>query len=241
MWTNTVSNVGQQGSVNPGSGLDERANQSEPLKVEYWPFTLRVVQNREDLAKVIEIRHSAYARHLPESLTAALLEPEAIDQADGTVLLLAESNLDGSPVGTLRIQTNRFAPLALEQSVCLPGWMNGNVLAEATRLGVAQEASSRLVKAALFKAYYIYCLSNDVDHMVITARAPLDRQYERMLFKDVVPGMGYQPLAHVFNLPHRIMYLNVKKVRRQWESVNHPMLGFMCHTEHPSLKLQMST
>lgn len=239
MWANTVSNTGRERSVLPGYGLGERAYRSEPHRVEYWPFTLRVVQNREDLAKVIEIRHSAYARHLPASLTVALRKPEAIDQAAGTVLLLAESNLDGSPVGTMRIQTNRFAPLALEQSICLPGWMNGKVLAEATRLGVAQEASGRLVKAALFKAYYLYCLRNGVDHMVITARAPLDRQYERMLFKDVVPGMGYQPLAHVFNLPHRIMYLNVKEVRQQWETVNHPMLGFMCHTEHPSLKLQM--
>lgn len=73
--------------------------------------------------------------------------------------------------------------------------------------------------------------------MVITARAPLDRQYERMLFKDVVPGAGYQPLAHVFNLPHRVMYLNVKQVRRQWEESQHPLLEFMCYTEHPSLKL----
>jgi hypothetical protein len=226
--------------VPPGHSFDERANQSEPHKVEYWPFTLRLVQNREDLAKVIEIRHSAYARHLPKSLTAALLEPEAIDLAAGTVLLLAESNLDGSPIGTMRIQTNRFAPLALEQSVSLPHWMHGKVLAEATRLGVAQESGSRLVKAALFKTYYLYCMSNGIDHMVITARAPLDRQYERMLFKDVVPGMGYQPLAHVFSLPHRIMYLNVKDVRRQWESVSHPMLEFMCHTEHPSLKIQMT-
>lgn len=204
---------------------------------EYWPFTVRVASGRADLDKVVAMRHDAYARHLPPSLIEALQKPEAADMLAGVTLLLAESNVDGSPMGTMRIQTNRFVPLALEQSVQLPSWMDGKVLAEATRLGVDQAHSSRLVKAALFKAYYRYCLASGVDFMVITARSPLDRQYQRMLFKDVVPGAGYQPLAHVFNLPHRVMYLNVKQVRGQWESVQHPMLNFMCYTEHPSLRL----
>lgn len=212
------------------------ARAAEPT-TEYWPFTVRPAGSREDIAKVIDIRHSAYARHLPTNLSAALRKPEALDQAAGVLLLLAESNVDGSPVGTMRIQTNRFSPLALEQSVTLPAWMHGKVLAEATRLGVTHERTSRLVKMAMFKAYYQYCLNAGVDYMVITARAPLDRQYERLLFKDVVPGSGYQPLAHVFNLPHRVMYLNVKDVRNQWEAIQHPMLDFMCHTVHPTLRV----
>ncbi len=239
MWTNTVSNVGQQGSVIPGSGLDERANPSEPLKVEYWPFTLRIARNGNDLKKVIEIRHSAYARHLPGHLSSALQKPEALDQSPAVALLLAESNLDGSAVGTMRIQTNAHGPLALEQSVTLPSWMKGKALAEATRLGVVQQTGSRLIKTALFKAYYEYCLHQGVDYMVITARAPLDRQYVSMLFKDVFPGVGFQPLSHVFGLPHRVMYLSVKDVRRQWEEVDHPLRNFMFHTEHPLMQLAM--
>ncbi len=207
------------------------------MRQEYWPFELRTAASREDRDKVLAIRHAAYARHLPASLSGALQQPEATDRLEGVTLLLAESSLDGSPLGTMRIQTNRLVPLALEQSYPLPSWMEGKALAEATRLAVTQEKTSRLVKAALFKAYYQYCLQTGIDYMVITARSPLDRQYERMLFKDVVPGAGYQPLAHVFNLPHRVMYLNVKQVRRQWEEAQHPLLEFMCYTEHPSLKL----
>jgi len=206
-------------------------------RTEYWPFTLRLASSEQDMAKVLEIRHSAYARHLPEALSASLRQPEAMDSAAGVVMLLAESKLDGSPMGTMRIQTNRAQALALEQSVQLPQWMQGLPLAEATRLGVSLEGSARLVKVALFKAYYLYCLQAGIRYMVITARAPLDRQYERMLFQDVYPHLGYMPLSHVFDLPHRVLYLDVQNVREQWEEVGHPMLDFMCNTRHPDLQL----
>jgi hypothetical protein len=190
------------------------------------------------MAKVLEVRHSAYARHLPEALTSSLREPEALDGADGVALLLAESKLDGAPMGTMRIQTNQVLPLALEQSVQLPQWMQGLPLAEATRLAVSLEGTARLVKAALFKAYYLYCLQAGIRYMVITARAPLDRQYERMLFQDVYPHLGYMPLSHVFNLPHRVLYRDVQNVRQQGEELAHPMLDYMCNTHHPDLQLQ---
>jgi len=206
-------------------------------RTEYWPFTLRLASGAQDMAKVLEIRHSAYARHLPGALCGSLRQPEAMDSADGVVMLLAESKLDGSPMGTMRIQTNRAQALALEQSVQLPQWMQGLPLAEATRLGVGREGSARLVKVALFKAYYLYCLQAGIRYMVITARSPLDRQYERMLFQDVYPHLGYIPLSHVFNLPHRVLYLDVQNVRQQWEEVGHPMLDFMCNTRHPDLQL----
>ncbi|WP_052369039.1 N-acyl amino acid synthase FeeM domain-containing protein [Serpentinimonas barnesii] len=206
-------------------------------RTEHWPFTVRLASGEQDMAKVLEIRHSAYARHLPEALSASLRQPEAMDRAEGVVMLLAESKLDGSPMGTMRIQTNRAQALALEQSVQLPQWMQGLPLAEATRLGVSIEGSARLVKVALFKAYYLYCLQAGIRYMVITARSPLDRQYERMLFQDVYPHLGYIPLSHVFNLPHRVLNLDVQNVREQWEEVGHPMLDFMCHTRHPDLQL----
>ncbi len=184
------------------------------------------------------MRHSAYARHLPESLSQTLRQPEAIDSAEGVVLLLAEAKLDGSPMGTMRIQSNRFRPLALQQSVPLPPWMADLPLAEATRLGVSPEGAGRLVKVALFKAYYLYCLQAGIRYMVITARAPLDRQYERMLFKDVYPHLGYIPLPHVFNLPHRLLYLDVQNVRQQWEEAGHPWCEYMFYTDHPDLQIQ---
>jgi hypothetical protein len=214
-----------------------RANaHTASLAEEILPFTVRLVRGQEDLNKAVQIRHSAYARHVPV-FAQTLSQPESTDAQDGVVVLLAESKLDGSPLGTMRIQTNRFNPLCLEQSVKLPGWLSGRPLAEATRLGVTDGKSGRLVKTVLFKAFFQYCQQTGIEWMVITARSPIDRQYERMLFEDVYPGMGYVPLAHVGNMPHRIMSFEVETAQARWERAMHPLLGFMCHTHHPDLDL----
>lgn len=215
-----------------GKGLVPDAPVTEQL-----PFTVRVVQDETDLIKAVQIRHAAYARHIDPKVADALRQPEALDTAPGAVILIAESKLDGSPMGSMRIQTNRYQPLKLEQSIELPSWMQGKKLAEATRLGVTQDKVGRLVKTVLFKAYYLYCLINRIQFMVITARSPVDRQYDRLLFQDVYPGMGYVPLEHVFGLPHRIMYLDVMGAQELWGEQGHPLLDFMCSTYHEDIRL----
>ncbi len=163
-------------------------------KEEQLPFTVRLVHGQEDLGKALQIRHAAYARHVP-SFADTLRTAEAADNADGVAILLAESKLDGAPLGTMRIQTNRYSPLSLEQSVELPAWLQNKSLAEATRLGVTEQKIGRNVKTVLFKAYFLYCVQNGIDWMVITARTPIDRQYDRLLFSDVYPGTGLHPHA----------------------------------------------
>src|ERR1700679_2298232 len=152
------------------------------MKQERMPFSIRIVTEDRDLQKAVEIRRIAYSRHLPDF--AARMTIESCDRDPGTAILLAESKLDGAPLGTMRIQTNEYAPLAVEQSVRLPDWLAGSRLAEATRLGVAGGTVGRVVKVMLCKALWLYCEQQAVDYMVITARAPLDREYEGMLFED---------------------------------------------------------
>ena len=171
---------------------------------EVLPFTVRLVSNRAELDQAVHIRHVAYARHLPD-FAETLRAPEAADHEEGVGILLAQSKLDGSPLGTLRVQTNQFAPLCLEHSVDLPDWLQARRLAEATRLGVSAGKAGSLVTTVLFKAFYLYCLQAGVEWMVVTGRAPVDRTYDRMLFEDVFPGRGYIPFEHVGNLPHRVL------------------------------------
>lgn len=109
-------------------------------KTERMPFTIRIVRDDAGFQKAVNIRRSAYGRHLPEF--AEKMEVEAVDHHDGTVVLLAESKLDGAPLGTMRIQTNAYAPLAVEQSVALPPYLAASRLAEATRRGVWRAAWS---------------------------------------------------------------------------------------------------
>ncbi|MCX7172005.1 MAG: hypothetical protein NTY41_17460 [Proteobacteria bacterium] len=203
---------------------------------ERLPFSVRIVRSEEELEKAVLIRHAAYGRHIPA--VAALLEKaEACDSEPGSVVLLAESKLDGSPLGTMRIQTNRYRKLALEQSVELPSWLQDTSQAEATRLGVTNQRMGRLVKTALFKAYYQYCLLDEIEWMVIAARSPLDRQYQALMFQDVLPGGEFIPMRHAGNIPHRVMALRVELVEPDWSQAKHPLYGFFFHTNHPDINL----
>lgn len=201
---------------------------------EYLPFTIRLVHSNEDLNKALQIRYSAYARHVP-TFAETLKMAEPLDNTEGVAILLAESKLDGSPLGTMRIQTNWFNPLTLEQSIELPEWLKNRSLAEATRLGVTEQSIGRNVKTALFKAYFQYCVQNGIEWMVIAGRSPIDRQYDRLLFSDVYPGMGYIPLRHANNMPHRVLAFEVGTAEERWNKARHPLTNFVFHTDHPDI------
>lgn len=218
--------------VSVHGGKSRQAGMTE----ERLPFTVKIVHDDVALGKAVSIRHAAYARHVPA--VAALLEKaERYDSDEGSVVLLAESKMDGSPLGTMRIQTNRYNKLALEHSVELPDWLQGSSMAEATRLGVSEGRVGRIVKIVLFKAYFEYCLAAGIEWMVIAARSPLDRQYEALLFKDVFPEGGFMPMRHAGNIPHRVLAFEVGSAEQRWAAANHPLLNFMRRTHHPDIDL----
>lgn len=203
---------------------------------ERLPFTVRLVRNEADLKKAVLIRQEAYARHMPE-VAQNLGRPEAIDTEDGVGILLAESKIDGSPLGSVRIQTNRHKPLALEKSVELPDWMRGMSLAQVSRFGVVNGMVGRLVKMVLVKGCLQFSEQHDIDWDVIAARPPLDKMYRQLTYQDLFPDAGLIPLAHMGNVPHRIMGFEVATCQERLTAMNHPLLDFFCHTRHPDLEL----
>lgn len=209
----------------PGAGMAE----------ERLPFTIKVVRDDSALQKAVAIRQAAYARHVP-AFAAKLGAPEPNDHAQGSVVLLAESRMDGSPVGTMRIQTNRFRDLAITQSVELPAWLRNKSMAEATRLAVALGRVGRVVKTTMFKSFFLYCREAQIEWMVIAARPPLDRQYEALMFEDLFPGQ-FIPMRHGNNIPHRVLAFDVQNAEARWNEAGHPLLDYMCHTHHPDIDL----
>ena len=205
------------------------------MQEERLPFTVRVVRSDDALLKAVSIRQAAYARHVPE-FAAKLGAPEPNDYEPDCTVLLAESRMDGSPLGTMRIQTNRFNDLVITQSVDLPDWLEGRSMAEATRLGVAHGSAGRVVKMVLCKAFYLYSLAANIEWMVIAARPPLDRPYEAALFQDVYPG-ELVPLRHANNIPHRVLAFEVGTAAERWTAAKHPLAKFMLHTWHPDIDL----
>jgi hypothetical protein len=207
---------------------------------ERLPFTIRRVETEDDLLKAVRIRHAAYARHVPE-FARALALPEAADYESDTIVLLAESKLDGSPLGSTRIRTNLFRPLGVEESIELPDWLQGRRLVEATRLGIDEGRTGRMVKMALIKACYIYCQQNEIDWSVATGRPTVARQYEQLLFSDVFPGQGAIPLAHVGNLEHRVMAFEIETFEARWAAARHPLYKFFFDTQHPDIDVGPKT
>lgn len=217
--------------------MQSRISAGAPLAEEHATFSVRVASTEHDLWKAVHVRHAAYVRHLPE-LAARLCAPELHDYDETSVVLLAEAKLDAAPLGTMRIQTNRTHRLVIEQSLALPPWLQGLKLAEATRLGVSQGRTGRVVKMMLFKAFFHYCLSAGVEWMVIGARPPLDKQYDALLFRDVFPGGGVVPLRHAGNLPHRILAFEIDSAERRWAEAEHPLYDFFCRTFHPDIDVR---
>ena len=217
------------------AGVIQKALPRVRMAEERLPFTIRVVRSDDALQKAVTIRQAAYARHVP-AFAAKLSAPEPNDRDQGSVVLLAESRLDGSPVGTMRIQTNQFREIAIAQSVALPAWLKNRSMAEATRLGVAQGRSGRVVKMVLCKAFYLYCLATNIEWMVIAARPPLDRPYEAALFEDVYPGELIPP-RHADNIPHRVLAFEVGTAAERWAEASHPLSKFMVQTRHPDIDL----
>jgi len=228
-----LSNTQTSTRINRMDGLKLNA---QSAKVERLPFTIRVVESESDLHKAIRVRHAAYSRHLPE-LGAVLKEPEAMDYDHDVVVLLAESKLDGTPLGTARIQTNTARPLCVEQSIVLPAHLQGRRLAEVTRLGVETGRIGRLVKVALVKASFMYCEQHKVDWAIAAGRSPIDQQYEALLFSDIYPEQGFVPLQHAGNIPHRVMAFEIASGHARWSAAKHPLLGFFSHTHHPDISV----
>ena len=220
---------GNAGAIRPNGG-----QQGAQPAIERLPFTIRRVETEDDLLKAVRIRHAAYARHVPE-FARTLALPEAADYESDTIVLLAESKLDGSPMGSTRIRTNLFRPLGVEESIELPEWLQGRRLVEATRLGIDEGRTGRMVKMALIKACYMYCQQNEIDWSVATGRPTVARQYEQLLFSDVFPERGAIPLAHVGNLEHRVMAFEIETFEARWAAAGHPLYKFFFDTKHPDI------
>ena len=210
------------------------------MKEEYLPFTVRPVSCEDDLRKAIQLRHLAYSRHMP-LFAESLKVPESDDVDDDVVVLMAESKLDGAVLGTVRIQTNRYNQLNLEQSVALPSWLKGHSIAEVRRLAVAPGSPGRLVKMVLLKACLEYSIKNDLDWIVVAARSPLDRTYEQLTFRDLLGGETFIPLPRENNVSHRVLGIETELVSSQLKAANHPLLNFFCFTNHRDIKLDGRT
>jgi len=200
---------------------------------ERLPFRVKIATT-DELMAVARLRAAAYGKHLP-SLATRLLQPEEADFELGNEVFVAVSKLDGSMLGTIRTHSNLFKPLPMEESIDLPQHFQGRRLIEATRLSVLGNLQASLVRNALFKTFFQYCLSQKVDWMLAAGRRPVDRLYASMLWRDVDGVGNLYPMAHAAGVPHRVMCMAPDEAEPIWRAADHPLYRFAFQTSHPDL------
>ena len=215
--------------------LPSRPYSVPALTRERLPFRVRFVDSAQDLEKAVEIRSSAYARHVP-SVGAALRKPETDDYRRDVLILLAERKIDGQPVGSVRLQTNVDQPLRIEGELKLPDVYSNRRLIEAMRLGVTNGISGKLVNAALLKAAYEICHACKIDYSIAAGRRSVAEIYRWMQFDDVLHG-GTIPLSYADHLPHGVFAMPIRDFDRRWRSVSHSLYPFFASTEHPDIDI----
>lgn len=200
-------------------------------------FTVRIARSPQDLQAACRVRSESYGHHLPE-LRTAFAQPDTLDHSPATAVLVCTDKASGEPVGTARVQVNSHGPLLIEGSVQVPEVMRDDARAEITRLAVVPGQTDPLIKLALMKASYLYCLANQVRWMVIGARSPaLVRQYRRLGFTSLYDDDRTVPLAHAGNIDHWVLAFDVRAAEREWHAKHHPLYTFMVGTVHPDIRL----
>lgn len=197
------------------------------------PFRVRLARSEADLARVLALRSAAYSRHVA-GMAQAFLQAEEDDSREDALIFMAEHKETGEVIGSLRLIRNRIAPLRVEDETTLPPMFRGKHLAEARRLTVAAGEQGRVVSPALSKVLYETCFALGVDHLLITARTPVDRFYRMMRFEDALGGQVLQ-LPDVGNIPHRLLYLPIQDADAIWRESHCPLYPFMARTVHPDI------
>ncbi len=209
------------------------------MSVDSLSFTLRLVDTPEDLARVCEVRSLGYGHHAP-ALREHMALPDEIDLSPWTAVFLCEDKASGLPIGTMRVQDNTRGgvKVEIEKYLTLPDWLvAGGGRCEMSRLVVAPGADP-LVKAALWKAGYLHCLANGVRWLIVGARKPgLMKQYLYLGAKDMYEDERMIPMGHGWNLPHRVLVMDIRNAARDWYEKEHRLLRFMVETEHPDIKV----
>lgn len=202
------------------SGTRAVALRSRVVDQEWLPFTIEVVRG-ESVQRALADLHSP---------------PPATGTEPSACVLLARSKLDGSALGAIQVQTNALAPLPLETSVRLPPALRSARLAQATPLQMDRPEGRSLVKMALFKALFLHCTALEVEFLVVHGGAPSDRQYERLLFTEILPGAGPALVRSAGPLPpRRVFQLDLRSAARTWQRAGHPLWGFLVRTVHPDI------
>ena len=217
----------------PARTRDEPARRASPVVEHSLPFRVRVVCNEAQLLRVQALRQTAYGRHLPEQ-AASFGSADPLDRLTDTTIFFAEDKHTGAVVGSVRVQSNRSAPLQIERSIELPEQRRGQMLAEITRLCVLP-GYDQPVRLAMVKASHLFCIAMQIGGVLAGSRRSLLRTYENLGFTDLFGDERMCPLLHAGGLPHRVLFRDTVTSEAMARERRHPDYDFVFRNYHPDI------
>jgi len=199
------------------------------------PFVVRLASSERDLLDVVSLRSQTYSRH--NAPAARLVRtPEDQDLRGDGVILVARSKLDGTAVGSVRVQTRVHRPLMVESAMQLPSEVVAGKPIELMRGSITNGAAGRMVSATFAKATFLLCHRFSFSHVIVTCREPVDLMYRAYHFDELLGGalidLPYSPGAR-----HKVLCLPMDKATERWRLHNPPLFDFMMNLEHPDIQV----
>lgn len=198
------------------------------------PFWIAKAETSQELELAARARQVAYGKHLPQ-FGEKLATPDADDLHPDSAVLLAYSKLDGTCIGTVRIQIANQQQLRLEDSFLLPSALRKGRIAEISRLAIPSRSNSLTLRLMLIKAAYWYSRANLVERCFLCVRYPVDRQYRRFDLDDVMTNDEFVPMKHIGMIPHRILWFDVFNIEARWLLSSNPLHSVYFSNSHPDL------
>jgi hypothetical protein len=203
------------------------------------PFVIRLASSEQDLLDLVGLRARTYIRH---NAPAAKLvgTPEEQDRRGDALLLIARSKLDGTPVGSVRVQTRVSRPLLVESAMRLPEDVARSSPIELMRGSITNGTAGRMVSAAFGKATFLLCREMGFSHVIVTCREPVNLMYRAYQFDELLSGelihLPYSPGAR-----HKVLCLPMVGATERWRSDNKPLFDFMMNVDHPDIQVDFTS
>lgn len=211
------------------------------LATESLPFEIFKAEGFLELSSTARLRKLAYQRHLPAFSETLSDQMDPTDVQPGFAVLNAYSKLDKTLLASVRIQVSDSEPLILERSFVLPRALKKGRSAEISRLVIQAKGESLILRLMLIKACYWYCRFQGVANAFLCARQPVDRQYRRFELQDVLPNQGTVEMAHIGNIPHRVLWFNVQALEKDWFESGNSAHTLFFKTTHPDILNDMQS
>ncbi len=218
--------------------LERRGQRKYQLNAEHEElgFTVKIARNDNQLFSALAVRKESYTKHHPDYAEIVAVKDRR-DQQSGSIVFVAESKLDGSPLGTVRIETNQMRPLQMESDFKLPKSMQGTRLAHISRMATRQGTGGRSVKYGLLKAVYLYCHAKEVKFFLIATIPPLERLYYRLGFTNLSEKTNSIQLSEYGNFPMRVLRAKVSRFEYLTSKFAPDLNRFMFHSIHADIKI----